>query len=169
VKGRTKRLVRRHDDGSKLVANLLVALREDAGVSQSVWGARLGVSQRLIVNWEQRYRIPSRAQAYDLIVQLRDSDSDAELTLALAKCFGIHEDIVGLGVVDETPAASPDDVRARLSAAIYEAAEDHGVTPTALRGAVVAVLEAAASTRATVDEARAAVASLRTRKAAPKT
>jgi DNA-binding transcriptional regulator YiaG len=158
-----KRLTRRTDDGSVDFARKLRLIRDAAGgYTIPVWAGVLGVSQRTLLNWENGYTRPTRGQAFEMLLRLRDGDEDPAITQRLAEHFGVHADIVGV-VPDapQTPAPprpAMSDVRAHLVAAIYESAEEAEIPAAKLRRAVAAVIEAARASGATIEEARAALA-----------
>ena len=119
-------------------AHALYAARKALNLDHRELADTLGVSTRTMVRWESGRTLP-REYARDPVIQWAGT-----LRQPLAEPV-----LRSLGVMmpDETTgAANSEDLataRIFLDHAVLSAAEAHGIAPRALRGAVVAVLEAA--------------------------
>jgi DNA-binding XRE family transcriptional regulator len=187
VKRHSKPLTKKTGENDKALARLLKAIRSEVNETQSVWALSLGVSARCVVNWENGYRVPTRAQSFEVVTRLRDFDFDPKRLLELATLLGVDADITGLSLpvaapepLPEPPPPAPlpslpppqpppaveappppppiEHVRARINAAVYEAAEEIDIPLRALRRAVAIVLEATAASGALVLDAHSIVA-----------
>jgi DNA-binding XRE family transcriptional regulator len=148
-------------DHSTLLLHAQMALR----MSQERFGALIGVSRRTIIRWEtSRPRVS--LQTKKTVVQAVHP-VDAPLAAAIAKGFG--ETLESLGVLPPpslAPALPPPPPGPIIAAphladsVVCAAAEAVGLAPQAIRPALLAAFERAASVGLSVDDVRKALVSI---------
>ncbi|MGH7298190.1 MAG: helix-turn-helix domain-containing protein [Polyangiaceae bacterium] len=140
----------------------LCAVRQALGMSQDVFGARLGVSRRTLTRWEAHDELPSVAQRKHLATSF--PDVPVELRAALVRSLGLGEGFVA-SMAGSQHAASPPAavVDAASAAAIVDGAflelcEAVDVAPGRLRAGLVAFLRRIEASGVSLPEARARLA-----------
>jgi transcriptional regulator with XRE-family HTH domain len=139
------------------LSDLGVALRLVRGeATLDEFGASVGLHGKTISRWENGNRRPTRGQAIELLLRLRDGGrADRARLAALARILGVEESVVPLAVATEgPPRATEQEVSAKIDGALLRAAEALDVSPRVLRRTLAEMLAA-------IDEGGWSVAELR--------
>ena len=142
----------------KTTSALLLQAQMALKMSQTAFGQLLGVSRRTIIRWHGNHlNLPVHHQA--TLTRLVHAQ-DPALASALATAFG--GTLESLGVV--TPAAPLPAYRDLADVIVCAAAEAAGLAPQAIRPALVAAFDRAASVGLTIADVQKGLAPLRPRK-----
>jgi hypothetical protein len=157
---------RRRGERPQLIRQLVLLLRDRKTRTQEDWGIGIGVSAKTVSRWESGYRLPTRGQAMEIILRLRDKPNvDRVLLEELAIQYALDPDEWLPSVAPPpppppppAPRPSPSDLRAIAESALFAAAESEDAPARALRATVLAVLAAVERTGCTIAELRSALA-----------
>ena len=127
----------------------LSAVRNALGLSQDVFGARLGVSRRTLTRWEIHNELPPVGQRKHIATSF--PDAPVELRAALVRSLELGERFV---VSFAAPRAAPP-APGTLDGAFLELCERVDVAPGRLRGALVGFLRRAEASGLSLEETRA--------------
>jgi hypothetical protein len=143
---------------------LLVRANGALGLTQEAFGKLLGVSRRTMIRWQQGDNGPSFEQWIGLVRQVYPRNA----ALATEMATELGESLVSLGVVappalPAPPPPSPEPARVvppvgdLVDSIVCAAAEAIATTPQAVRPALLAAFERAASVGLAVDDVRTAL------------
>jgi transcriptional regulator with XRE-family HTH domain len=157
---------RRRGERPALIRQIFLSLRDRKTQSQEDWGAHLGISAKTVSRWESGFRLPTRGQAMEIILKLRDKPNvNRALLEELAIQYALDPDewvpSVAAPVSTPPPPAprpSSTDLRAIAESALFAAAEREDAPARALRATVLTVLGAVEKTGCTIAELKAALA-----------
>ena len=126
----------------------LSAVRKALGLSQDVFGARLGVSRRTLTRWEVHNELPPVGQRKHIATSF--PEAPVELRAALVRSLQLGDRfVVSFAAPRATPAAP-----GTLDGAFLELCERVDIAPGRLRGALVAFLRRAEASGLSLEEAR---------------
>jgi hypothetical protein len=161
------------------------AVRRDLKIAQGSMAIRLGVSQRLLSNWENGYTQPDAKEHLHFIYRMHEIEPEWAETLA--GLLGLDEHPAIMPLFPEEPEVPPpppvvvpvpvpvapppaevvaplppppptrDEVRALLDAVVREAADVVDVRASDLRRGLYAVLDALVEASVSIEDARAAL------------
>jgi transcriptional regulator with XRE-family HTH domain len=127
----------------------LQAVRAALGLSQDVFGARLGVSRRTLTRWEIHDELPPVGQRKHIATSF--PNAPPELRAALVRSLGLDDAFVAsLAAPRQTPSAPAD-----LDGAFLDLCERVDVAPGRLRVGLVDFLRRAEASGFSLEEARA--------------
>jgi len=144
---------------------MLVLTQRALGLSQTELGSLVGVTRRTIIRWMRSGPIIPPVSLRPLVAAAHAEDPALGHALALA--FGETLESMGVQVppalapaVPPAPQSPPIAPGHLADSIVCAAAEAAGLTPQAIRPALVAAFERAAAVSLSVDEVRAALAPL---------
>jgi hypothetical protein len=141
----------RGNDATRLMVRGQVA----AKMSNGQFADLVGVSRRTIVRWTRGSPYMTDAQWVKLVAAAHARDAAVAASMAAE----MGESLVSLGI--EPPPAPPPpviDSQELMERVLYAAAAAAGLSPQAVKPAVVAALDRAASLGASLDDVRKAIA-----------
>jgi transcriptional regulator with XRE-family HTH domain len=145
---------------------LLERARQALGVTQQGLGDVLHVSKRTVVRYQAGASVPSAFQLHPLARAVYARDP--ELASEIAEAAGTSLTRLGIAPPEPPPARPQPSVRDLVDSVVCAAAEAIAATPQAVRPALLAAFDRAASVGLTVDEVRDALRPAERRAARPR-
>jgi len=159
---------RRRISEAERFSQALLSLRKERKWSQDTLARQLGVSKRMVSNWECGYELPHFNKRAHVVVSLLDQPPQHVLEIADALAVSVQPGIAPLlqslrdaleGRVATTVARpAPEVLRQAVDALVREAADHLDVTPNGLRAALGKVVAACAELGGTLGDLKDAVA-----------